>query len=159
MANENPFHAFDHQDAGTLDEHLELLTKMQPWLYLMGGLALLGGALMAMGSLGMGAMGLVGGAMADEIGGGAEIFGSAVLFLIALFYGLVGAMYLALGYFIFRQGLAIGSVRFGGGSAALLELFRYQLHFWRTLGGMMLALVVLYCGGIFAMFGFGVLFS
>lgn len=152
MEGNNPFQAFEVAGSDETAEHIELLRQTQPWLYLMAILMLLGGAMMglftAMMALGMG----MGAALSDE-SLGAE--GGAVFLLLGLVYGLMTLLYLALGYFLLRQGMAIGELRAGGGLTSLASVFRYQLRFWRTIGVITLLVMVLYCGGIFAIFAIG----
>ncbi|HHO50828.1 MAG TPA: hypothetical protein ENK18_08105 [Deltaproteobacteria bacterium] len=149
MESNNPFQAFDAAGNEETVDHLELLRRTQPWLFLMAILMLLGGALTGVVTvtmfLGMG----VGATLPDSPFGAG---GTVMVLGLGLLYGLMTFVYLILGYFLLRQATSIGALRSGGGLSALGHVLRYQLFFWRTLGIATLSMLVLYCGGLFTMF-------
>lgn len=150
---DNPFDAFEGKDKLDTEDVRTLLGQTQPWLIVFGCFMALGALGMAMGATVMGFMGVAGmfGASASEES--AAALGVGGLFsLLVLIYVMGAALYGALAYFLLRQATAIATFRREGGAAPLAAVLRAHRDFWRVAGMSMVAVMLLYCGGI-AVFG------
>lgn len=153
---DNPFEAFEGADNPKTADHRMLLAQTQPWLIVFGCFMALGavGGLFGAGIMGvMGAAGVLGASGNDEFAA-AGVAGGFTAFLVIL-YGLMALLYGALAYFLIRQATAISTFRRVGGLEPLADVLRAHRDFWRVSGMSMVALMVLYCGGIGLMVSLG----
>lgn len=114
------------------------LRQTQPWLWLFAILFGFGSFLMVVVGLGFA---VVSGFAGDLFGeGGPRWLGPAV----GAMYVVFGAVYGVPVYFLVRAALASRAGDLAGAATAV----RHQRNFWRAMGAMFLAMIVLYCGGV-----------
>ncbi|MEQ1501440.1 MAG: hypothetical protein ABMB14_04375 [Myxococcota bacterium] len=121
---------------------VQYLNQTRPWLYFLAVLGFLASGLMvvaglffvvSMAATGSGELGALGPAL-------------------GMIYVVMGGLYAVPAFLMLQQALAIGAVQTDGDQVTGLEdVLRHSRNFWRLVGGLTLALMVLYCGGILTM--------
>jgi hypothetical protein len=122
---------------------LQYLRQTQPWVAFIAVVAALTTLLMGFAGAGIAVMALAAGGESDPDLGG---LGGAMGGILGAVYLVFAAVYAIPTYFLARFALAAGPGDLRGAADAI----RHQRNLWRALGGITLATIVLYCGGIAA---------
>lgn len=113
---------------------LDALRKTRPWVLFMSVMILLACALLLLGAVGTLIVGSFGGAP----GGGVGVITLGVVYLI------MAALYLYPATRLFRFAAAIRKVRGADQAAAVEDALRQQLAFWRFMGIVSIAILIIY---------------
>lgn len=114
------------------------LQNTRPWVLLMGIVGMIGTVLVFLGGLAMMVIGSLPG-VADEAGIG-PLAGAAL----GGVYVLLAILYFIPSFFLLRYAGAIGQVGPQGNPEAFEDALRRQLSFWRFVGILTVAMIVLY---------------
>jgi len=117
------------------------LKKTKPWVFMMSILGLGFGSMCLFGGLAFSIFLGLSGASADS--GGSDT-GLAGAILVGFIYAVLGAIYLVPSVILLRFGLSRSKVGSALNDAAFALALRRQRSFWRTLGLMTIAAMVLY---------------
>lgn len=135
--------------AGSLDA----ASGTRPWVTLVAVLATLLAGLIFLVAFAMAAMMAIGGGMSEELGIGGGIGAAVVVFLL---YGLMGLLYAAIAWRLWRIRKSIVAFVAGAGSATLEDMLRAHASFWRLIGILALVVICIYGVTFLLVVGLGV---